>query len=234
MINKDRFSKHNKLIELGGNFELQAKINEEIYENFDNQEGRLNDQKSGLDNLRSQFSSSERNIDIIKSDLGVKQENIDSINSKVKEFDEKIKKFNTDSLDILAEHFKSNHDSLDGSKKIWLIVACCSFVVLLVSDVLLVLMSDNPYLLASVNIISISFLYFVVAQYSSYKRLALEYKNREVVAKSYLGILNNAKDDVNKDIITKIVADTLFSRNVTDQGVELPIKEIAKISERFK
>ena len=52
------------------------------------------------------------------------------------------------------------------------------------------------------------------------------------MSQSYFGILNQSKEQKEREIITQIIADTLFSRNVTDQGAELPIKEIAKIGEK--
>jgi hypothetical protein len=154
--------------------------------------------------------------------------------SKIAEFDEKIKTFNSESVNLLGKHFKDTCIEFKKSANYWLIGLGLGFLSVLILDfkslngVKTAELKDFLWLLP-INIFVFSILYFIAAQYSHYKKLAMDYRNRETVATSYLSIVNTAQTEESKNKIATIVADTLFSRNVTDQGPDLPMKEAVRL-----
>ncbi len=83
------------------------------------------------------------------------------------------------------------------------------------------------------DIVFIYVLYFVVQQCLYQTKLLTEYRNRGVVAKSYLGVLNNITDQEMRNKSSEVIIQTLFSRASVEIGSELPIKEALKIAQNF-
>ena len=250
MTIKNEFNSKNAGIR-NGNYHFQTDINNEIYGNLDQIENTYVPQKEKIDRhelnireLNDKVNSNNGSIsNIISNELPNKQEQLNKHAGQILELDEKIKNFNIESLKGLSQHFRKNYvdmstQSNDWLKRLlgtWYIGAMGWGLVLQMGLISVFLYYSNLkflYLLIPYNIIYISLLYFITSQYSHYKRLALDAKNREVVSESYIAVLNNSNHEDEKNIITKIVADTLFSRSVVDSGAELPIKEAVRIVEK--
>jgi hypothetical protein len=54
----------------------------------------------------------------------------------------------------------------------------------------------------------------------------------KALQKTYLSILKGVDAPEERNVITKIVADTLFSRNASDQGNDLPLKDALRFGEK--
>lgn len=245
---KNEFNSNNSSISTS--LPKQSAINSEVYSNIDNLEQVQQGYQTVISNLTSrteqntnQLSGVNQEIQKTTNLVSVHGRTINDHDLKLKELDEKVKNFNTESLEGLSRHFKMQYDEMSIESKIWLKRLMETFGVgamgwglffeIVLTSIPLVLEKYKfLYLLVPYNVIYISLLYFIASQYSHYKRLALDAKNRQVVAESYLGILNNSNDSTEKNIITKIVADTLFSRSVAESGAELPLKEIVRIGEK--
>jgi cation transport ATPase len=216
-----------------------------------------------INDHESRIQAQQNNINTINNDLSNKQNQINQILTteipeqknkteqqqqelyrhaeKIREFDEKIKTFNKESINLLGQHFKQNYDDLNKEKDAWLVYLKWSFVALFFIEFGLSILTitesfgfalKHSYLLIPVSIVLGTIVYFISSQYSQYKKLAMDYRNRQIVAMSYLGVLNNSEGE-ERNTITSIVADTLFSRNITDQSSDLPVKEAMRIGERM-
>ncbi len=183
-------------------------------------------------------------------------ENISKVvNDKMITYDNRIKDFTTESLKNLSTSFlkfadgevPESSDEKIMNKKVgglkqdrdsWLNYIYWTFGFIILGDVIITIiagLATSPlkvYPWYGLNIFAFTILYFFVSQYSYYKNLYLDYKNREVVAESYFGILINASGENEKAIITKIVAETLFSRQNIKSGSDLPVKEAIRIIEK--
>lgn len=292
MVNRTSFNQHNSnMRNQGGVNSWAADVDSEIYQNMDNLEveinqnkNQLNDHEQRLQSNSGQISNHEERLNtqlgsitsiqndinekqnqinqIMTTELPGKQTSIDTINNrlvdyekKMDEYDVRIVNFNQMALDGLAKAYTDMADGeiesegknvytrkngLKQDRDFWLLLTYIIFGAIIALDVVLVgfkigmsLQNQTFYSLAGLNVPALTLLYFIVSQYSYYKKLYMEYKNREVVAKSYLGILNNAQNNEHeRGIITQIVADTLFTKNVADQGADLPVKEAIRIVER--
>jgi ABC-type multidrug transport system fused ATPase/permease subunit len=244
MANRNIYNQHNQNIRnQGGANSWSAEIHDEIYQNIDNLESQINSEISNKGVVQSaneqRYSGLQKMIDENKDES---DKSIDNHAKKIEELDNKFKIFEGDALDKLSFHFEENYSTLNKEKVSWLRLVNVSFLIIILLDCCIFLaiycledlmLQNGFYLFIPVNILGFTAFYFIVSQYSYYKKLALEYKNRSVVSKSYFGILNQSKQQKEREIITQIIADTLFSRNVTDQGAELPIKEIARIGEKI-
>lgn len=252
-IQKVQFLNLNRTIETGF-AKSQASINNEIYSNldyitnldeqrvaeFNTIKSKTNEDRDRIAQLTNNTANNSNKIDdILNVRLKGNEGELRNHAARLGELDERIKNFNVESLNGLSKHFKTNSEEMKKSATLWLQSMLYTAGIGLLLEILtwyIIItksLSHYLYLLIPYNILYISLLYFTATQYSHYKRLALDAKNREVVANSYLGILNNSNDPDSRNIITRIVADTLFSRNVIDSGAELPIKEIARISEKI-
>ena len=259
MSNKTVFGQHNNNIRSqGGGHSWSADVDNEIYQNIDNLENAVGNIDISLNKIiRDDLPTKQNQInDILSNQLPQKQKQISELSSKtievqsmvtshqmqIMELSEKFKLFETDALDKLAEHFESNSEKLKEQESFWknlvflvfkYVAGIDVFILILVFLTDKITISNSIYITLPINILAFTVVYFTVSQYSSYKKLALEYKNRSVVSRSYFGILNAANASEERNIITRIVADTLFSRNVTDQGSELPLKEISKVVDKI-
>ena len=252
-LNSDRNQNQNQI----NNFEqrLQGSLNQ-----INDHEGRLILNQNKVASIENELVKKQDQINqIVVNDLPSKQSAIDVINTrlidyekKMQDYDARIVNFNEIALNRLAEAYTNMADGekdqiqsgirkngLKQDRNRWLIFIYVIFPLIITIDVLILLLNDfnfvdkTIYYLIAFDIPAFTFLYFSVAQYSYYKKLYMEYKNREVVAKSYLGILNNVENNEHeRGIITQIVADTLFTRNVADQGSDLPVREALKIVEK--
>lgn len=234
MSNRNQLNATNSLIATG-NVQAQSGINSEIYSNIDSVESIAHGNTNSINN-------------ILQTALPERDRQISEHRTKLEVLDEKIKNFNTESLKGLSQHFYKNYLEMNDISIEWLVrligkkgektnIGAMGWGLLIdvILSLLLIYKSNISYLylLIPYNIVYISLLYFIATQYSHYKRLALDAKNRQVVAESYLAILNNSADRDAKNIITNIVADTLFSRSTVDSGAELPIKEIVRIADNI-
>jgi small-conductance mechanosensitive channel len=82
-----------------------------------------------------------------------------------------------------------------------------------------------------IDLVLIYILYFVTQQYLYQMKLLTEYRNRKVVAESYLGVLSNISDEEFKERASLMIVETLFSRASVELGSELPIKQALKIAQ---
>ncbi len=259
MSNKTVFNTHyNNIKAQGGVYSWLADIDNEIYQNINDLENIVRDSETNLNKIINNDLPANKNQinDILNNQLPQKQSQISEINNKIPEIQRtvnahqeqikdltiKFKLFEDNALSKLAEHFDQNSVDLKKQEDFWRNFVFIVFSFIIVIDVIMLVLifltdkitlSNSIYITLPINILAFTVVYFTVSQYSSYKKLALEYKNRSVVAKSYFGILNAANANEERNIITKIVADTLFSRNVTDQGSELPLKEISKVVDKI-
>ncbi|MEI6400167.1 MAG: hypothetical protein WCO58_01435 [bacterium] len=224
-------------------------------------ENKLNTHQGIINNIQNDLISKQNEISqILNTELPTKQSSIDTINNrlvdyekKMTDYDTRIFKFNESALEKLAEAYTNMADGelktkeddarkngLKQDRDFWLKLTKYAFLIIIVYDIFVVLSKIIFHLtyqemlsMLALDLVGFTVLYFIVAQYSYYKKLYMEYKNREVVAKSYLGVLNNAEtNEHERGIITQIVADTLFTRNVADQGADLPVKEAIRIVEK--
>lgn len=218
------------------NSELPSKQNQ-----INDHENRLQNQQNFINNINNDLAQKQNQITQIlnseipsqNSRLNECQNKINLHDEKIIEFDKKIKDFNQDALNVLGKHFLENHKVLNDTTKNWLAATVILFSIIIIADYFLPAKSlDDLYSFVPRNLVFFALLYFFVIQYSQYKKLAMDYKNRDVVARSYLGILNNSQGE-ERSTITAIVADTLFSRNVIDQSGELPVKEAVRIGEKM-
>ena len=219
---------------------------------------QLPQKQNQLINHENRLANNENSINNINTDLQNKQIQIENLNSNFTSHDNFIKTLSKESFAYLGHfyeevalgentnnqnkccHIKKKDLGLKGSYELWLKITIILFIGLFIFNIGSILWvyidktipaKDLIYLIPADIILSM-FLYFISSQHTYYKKMYMEYINRAVVAKTYLSILNGAHNANDTAIITKIVADTLFSRNVTDQGPELPIKEIIKIAEK--
>lgn len=236
------------------NNQKQAEINN-LNVNFQNE-------RSGLQNQVSTLTWEKQQLDIKVNSLGTEIQrlttNIESIKAnfdsersileqklliKDKEIEELKKQINGTVLEDMSKSYQEYSQDqwflvLERNK--WASIVNIAFITVAVLTCIILGMfylwdTDLSKKVAtfSIDLIAASWLWFTINQYSYYKKLVIDYKNRKVVAESFLGVLNNLNDENTRNEATKIVVETLFSRSVVDSWNELPLKEVVSVVDKF-
>lgn len=259
MIQNNNFNNNNNNLRNQGHpWQMVSDINQEVQTNLNNldnlnsqQQNQLNQINNSISNLSTQIENERNNNTKTNETLYKYEDRFVTNEEKIKQHDEFVLKLKRESFDYLGEYYDNmaegyceNNILIKGMKhenSKWLSITTAVFFLILIVNIVAILIvifnesitKNDIFYAIPVEILLSVLLYFSASQYSYYKRLYMEYKNRSVVAKTYLSLLNGNTNQEERNIITKIVADTLFSRNVTDQGAELPIKEVTKIAEKI-
>ncbi len=171
-----------------------------------------------ISNLRSTESLQNKNIQDLQSKIesGTKQA-IQEMSQSYKEYAEKI---------------------LKQEKDLWLEKLKCGFIYLALVSLLTIVIFffteislSKKIALLSLDVIAGSWLWFCSFQYSYFRELYRDYKNREVVASSFIGFINNITNDNNlKNEAAKVIVGTLFTGVKPEKNNDLPLKEILEIT----
>lgn len=232
----------------------QAEVNT-LNVNFQNERSWLQSQISTLNSEKQQLdikvSSLSTDIQRLTTNMERIEANSESEKSillqrlwiKDKEIEDLKKQINGTVLKDLAQSFDNyskDDSSLVETRNEWAGKVNWAFIIVAILTSLILGMfyfgnSDLSKKIAtfSLDLVAASWLWFTINQYSYYKKLVIDYKNRKVVAESFLGVLNNLTDENTKTEATKLVVDTLFSKSGVDVGSELPLKEVVSLVDKL-
>lgn len=219
-----------------------------INNNFQTQIGTLNLEKKTLENDKLDLQTQVQNVNNqLKNEKSNYEWKISVLEAKIINLNDKIEGLNKQlTSNILKDLSKSywEYSKKDGDlvrlRSKWELIVNITFggIALLTWWILFMFYFSEIDLYKkiatfSLDILAISWLWFGINQYSYYKKLVVDYKNREVVAESFIWVLNNLWNEDTRNEATRVVMETLFSRSIVDSWNELPLKEVVSVVDKF-
>lgn len=183
----------------------------------------------------------EKKINVLKDEHSSEIEELEQqVESLTKENKDKQDQINKDELKKLAKAYLDQENNYKEERNNWFTYVKISFILLLVSVLISVIMSigQNWYDRLEyyfINFVSLTFLVFSLKQYSYYNKLKTDYANRKTIAQSYHNILSSVEDvDIKENFVNKAVDVLVAKSEVSDEANTIPEKVLEGVIEITK